>query len=77
MNNLLWDVLDPEEMRREGSFAEGAIEFRIGGNQPGLSAIAAALCAAAWPLIFFNASSLCRINADVIFALRPTGCLNL
>jgi hypothetical protein len=34
--NLLWDVFDPKEMRREGSFAENAIEFRIGGDQPGL-----------------------------------------
>jgi hypothetical protein len=69
MNNLLWDVIDPEEMRRQGSFAEGTIEFRIGGNHRDSSAIAAALCAAAWPLIFFNVSSLCRINADVIFAI--------
>ena len=36
MNNLLWDVFDPKEMRREGCFAEGTIEFRIGGDQPGL-----------------------------------------
>lgn len=76
MSNLFVGVLDLEEVRREGPLLS-AIEFRIGGNHRDLSAIATAVCAAAWPLIFFNASSLCRINADVIFALRPPEYLNL
>jgi hypothetical protein len=29
-HELLWGVLDPKEMRREGSFAEGAIKLGIG-----------------------------------------------
>ncbi|HEU4342367.1 MAG TPA: hypothetical protein VFU31_12420 [Candidatus Binatia bacterium] len=31
--DLLWDVLDPKEMRREGAFADRAIEFAIGRDQ--------------------------------------------
>jgi hypothetical protein len=31
--NLLWDVVDPKETRREASFAEGAINFGIGRDQ--------------------------------------------
>ena len=36
---------------------------------------APALFGAPWPLIFLQLMSLCRINDDVIFALRPTGFL--
>ena len=32
-SSLLWDVLDPKELRREGTFAEGAIKFGIGCDQ--------------------------------------------
>jgi len=34
-NNLVWDVLDPKEMGREGTFAEGAIKFGVSRDQGG------------------------------------------
>ena len=34
-SSLLWDVLDPKELRREGAFAEGTIKFGIGRDEQG------------------------------------------